>query len=561
MRATTIVGLLFVCAGLATVLLVPQAARNREKPGATGFLITATGIILWCVAAGIQITAGRYWLAISAANFTLLGASLSGVGWFLLGGEYTESVTLSPTVGLLASAEPVVSQLLVWTNPWHHLMWGPETTIGPTGVLQIQFGPAFWVHTAVLYVLMNLVTLLLVGEAVRASGIRRAQSVTLVGGWVPPVVLTAVYVFDVIELSYDPTPLGFVLTAFLFAWALFEARFLDIVPIARETATERMNDAFVTLDSNDRVIDCNSAARDLAGIDGRVTGMSGVQFFHDVPEFIQYVTEQTAVDTELAVNADGDTQYFELDISPIRKDGRVSGRFLVIRDITAQKRRQQVIEHREEQLDVLRQVLTRIFRHNIRNDLNSAQIRAEMLQEELDGENRELVESIISEIQGVTDLSEKVQKIDDIVKNDTMYEIDLVTLVGDLISSLEDTYPNADVSVELPAVCYARVHPQVGTAILELLENAVEHNDTREPTVSVTLTENKAKPVLTISDNGPGIPQHELDVLDNEQETPLHHGSGIGLWQVKLLANSSPLDIEFDIDRGTTVTIHFGTDA
>ncbi|MFC6977001.1 ATP-binding protein [Halomicroarcula sp. GCM10025709] len=33
-------------------------------------------------------------------------------------------------------------------------------------------------------------------------------------------------------------------------------------------------------------------------------------------------------------------------------------------------------------------------------------------------------------------------------------------------------------------------------------------------------------------DNGPGIPDQELETINQGEETPLQHGSGLGLWIV-----------------------------
>ncbi|MDZ7731370.1 MAG: ATP-binding protein [Natrialbaceae archaeon] len=60
---------------------------------------------------------------------------------------------------------------------------------------------------------------------------------------------------------------------------------------------------------------------------------------------------------------------------------------------------------------------------------------------------------------------------------------------------------------------------------------------------------------MTIVDNGPGIPDHELAVLDEGEETPLQHGSGLGLWLVYWLVDKSNGSLEFETgEDGTSVT-------
>jgi len=38
--------------------------------------------------------------------------------------------------------------------------------------------------------------------------------------------------------------------------------------------------------------------------------------------------------------------------------------------------------------------------------------------------------------------------------------------------------------------------------------------------------------MVRVGDNGSGIPEHERRTLAGADETPLRHGSGVGLWLV-----------------------------
>jgi sensor histidine kinase regulating citrate/malate metabolism len=62
---------------------------------------------------------------------------------------------------------------------------------------------------------------------------------------------------------------------------------------------------------------------------------------------------------------------------------------------------------------------------------------------------------------------------------------------------------------------------------------------------------------ITVADDGPGIDPAEYDVLDRGTETPLRHGSGIGLWIVKWGVDHLGGRISFDErdPAGTLVTV------
>lgn len=56
---------------------------------------------------------------------------------------------------------------------------------------------------------------------------------------------------------------------------------------------------------------------------------------------------------------------------------------------------------------------------------------------------------------------------------------------------------------------------------------------------------------IEIRDNGSGIPDHERDVLQRDEESSLEHGSGIGLWLAYWAIENSGGELRFpDTDGG-----------
>jgi signal transduction histidine kinase len=99
------------------------------------------------------------------------------------------------------------------------------------------------------------------------------------------------------------------------------------------------------------------------------------------------------------------------------------------------------------------------------------------------------------------------------------------------------------------------------TACYVCIEDAIEHNDADSPTIYLEMAEdNEGQGVVRITDDGPGIPQHEREaLLINHGVTPLNHGTGLGLifvhWIARLSGDS--VTIEDAAPRGSTVTISF----
>jgi signal transduction histidine kinase len=215
------------------------------------------------------------------------------------------------------------------------------------------------------------------------------------------------------------------------------------------------------------------------------------------------------------------------------------------------------------------QVLHRVFRHNLRNDLTVILGQIELLQQKIPDEKDhhtqlDLASQTAEHIKGISD---KVSVINDVDSDPPVsQEVDLATLTDDEITRIQDEYPELTISATLPESMRIIGDPTVRYAVREALENAAEHNtksvDKQE--ISVQVNRRYGGVILEIADNGPTIPQHELAVLRQREETDLSHSSGIGLWLITWLSQYNGGNVVFDTEsgQGTTVTFQFkvGTD-
>ncbi|MFB6179933.1 MAG: histidine kinase N-terminal 7TM domain-containing protein [Halorientalis sp.] len=348
----TVLVVAYIGSGLLPWFLLRPVVRNWHKPGAIGMVLTIVGVSLWSLAAAAHTAVSSQSMAFGAWNVLLLGASLSSLGWFLVLGTY--SGLLSPTRRLVAliMLEPLFVQVFAWTNPAHHLVYGPATSFTVVQSLVANYQLVFWIHAVIGYGLDLFVGLLILSQGISARGVQRTQSLALFVSLLPPALMNAVHL--VVETPFDLTPFGSVLTVFILGWALFRAQFLDIVPIGRERAIENMSDAAVTIDSEGRVVDCNPAARELVGVGDNYVGMPADEFFSAFPDAVDRFREATTVDTEISVTREGSTRYFDLEISPISDPtGNREGRLVVFREITLLKRREQELRERQQDLDLL----------------------------------------------------------------------------------------------------------------------------------------------------------------------------------------------------------------
>ncbi len=254
----------------------------------------------------------------------------------------------------LLSIVPAVTLALVLSNERHGLIWTKVDLVpnGPFLLWEAEYGPAFWTYAAYSYCLVMVGMALLARTAAASPSAFRLQGLALAGSALVPLLGNVLYISDV-----DPIPRYLVSFTTLFAgtlliWLLFRFRFLTVVPIAKSWILDNMSDGVIVLDSNNVVVDINSAAQRLTQKDARsvigrpvAEAMTGLRL--ELPK-----GHDSAV-SELNYEYNGQPLVCELTVSPLfdsRK--RLKGRTMVLRDVTLRKRAEEVLQRGKEDLEL-----------------------------------------------------------------------------------------------------------------------------------------------------------------------------------------------------------------
>ncbi len=273
-------------------------------------------------------------------------------------------------------------------------------------------------------------------------------------------------------------------------------------------------------------------------------------------------TQQKAVE-QIRAAASGDPQNFEWQIERANGELRwvrvtlsatsIDGRECVVAeiyDITNYRKREQRLR-----------LLSRILRHNLRNKMTVIQGRAEQLRRALDDERAENAEHILDTAMDVGGLSESVRQIEEIANFETAERspIDLACLAESAVEDAQADHPEAELAVDVEADVTVSANRGLSYALDQALENAIVHNSSGSPHVSVTVTadDETDQGVVRISDDGPPIPSVETNVLNERVETSsTYHGTGVGLWVMQWCVSSLGGELTFEGgDRGNVVSI------
>ena len=339
-------------AAAASIMLSISAARRRSAPLAVEFMLLMAAVGEWCIGYFFELVSADPSRKILWARIQYLGIEALPVLWILLSAGYSGRIDLSrPRWILPLSLIPLVSLALVFTNDSHGLIWAqiiPDSVAG-LSILRYVHGPWFWVSMVYAYLLLSIGTVLFLSSLITSpSGFRR-QALAVILGVAVPWVGNTVYLLGN-PFGVDITPFCFVASGAFFSWALFYRHFLDIVPFARDSVIESMQDPFIVVERDERIADLNPAARTLIGAGTRdVLGMHASRIFPGWKALIGSVRAERAIVDGFSMPAGSGTRFFDADVSVLRdRRGRPAGKSLVLHDTTGRRIMEEALRKSEE---------------------------------------------------------------------------------------------------------------------------------------------------------------------------------------------------------------------
>ena len=331
--------------------------------------------------------------------------------------------------------------------------------------------------------------------------------------------------------------------------------------ISRDTlnvASDRMNGGLVLTDEELFIVSLNRRAMQLlqtgtncVGSDIRdVAGAFGAKELFERAKSGEHVEELVE---------SGNLEY-QIKVSSIVSDGRVSGYVMLIFD-----------DAERERSEKIRREFTANVSHELKTPLHSILGCAELLSSsmvkpedvgEFSGQIYAEAKRMVRLIEDIMNLS----KLDEGSLDLQRSEVDLFEIAKGAVKSLEGEAEKAKVSISAigeGAVMNGIPHLLSGI-LLNLCDNAIKYN--REGgSVEVSVKSEDGSVVLSVADTGIGIPsEHQTRVFERFYRVDKSHskevgGTGLGLSIVKHSAriHGAKIEMQSTPGAGTTITLRF----
>ena len=585
--------LLIATAIIETVFLLYIRKRvEKENTSLKYFICLVFCMIMWCIILDIQIFIIDFISpskAIYSDYIVYIFVVLMPV--FLLLFAYSELTgkTRIERWQLSLFILSFFNLIMIWTNDFHHLFYVRYSTEFSNTV----FGPFYtYAYCIYIYGLTAIGIIMILISSIKKSSIKSKQTFFILISAIVPISVNVLASTRVIPANIYETPVSFSVTVLTLGFAMFRYNFLNISPVATTRIVNQMSDAYIVLNVDYKILDCNSSfekffnvnKNEISGKYFKDINLGELVILHDKP-LGNYLKKAQNDNKVYKINAKlkDESKYFNIEISRIISDYRCVGILVLIKDATqhildmkALKQNQEMLIERER-LATLGQMVGGIA-HNLKTPIMSIAGAMEGLEDLI----REYDESI--DDPDVTkedhhaiakDMSNWVAKVNSYdsymsdvitavkgqavnfneVSNDKFTVGELLKTVNILMKhELKNALVTLNINCAVPESTTIKgnvnslvqiVNNLISNAIQAYIEPDEEQKDNKEDItekdnnediakrkiIDLNVTKEKGNIVISVRDYGCGIPPKVQEKLFKSMVTTKgHNGTGLGLF-------------------------------
>lgn len=275
----TLISLLFFFSSMVSFGVAALAWKRKKERGASELAMLMLSAGLWSFFVIFETAATTIDVKIFWSKVAYIGALSTPVLFLILVLRFVgKDKYLKTKYQIALWTVPVITFILTITNEYHNLVWTGYAPISPdTNLTQYYHGIAFWLGNLLYnYLLLVITSAYLLTFIFEKISTFRSQGIYLLAASLCPWIASIFYVTAKNPVpGFDLVPHSMVISGILMAIAISRNRFLDLIPVARETLFETLSEGIIVLDTNNRIQDINDTAREFLGIASKnITGVN-----------------------------------------------------------------------------------------------------------------------------------------------------------------------------------------------------------------------------------------------------------------------------------------------
>ena len=519
--------------GLFALALVIGLWKKKDSEAVLYLILFELAASLWAITDGLEHSAETLPAKILWSQIGYIGSSTTTVFFLLFTFAYVQfHKYLHPFLITALMFIPAVTILLVFTSSHHQLIWASVGYDPVTNESTYNYGKWFWFFAFYEYsVLLTGISILLYCTF-KFYQIYKVQLIYLIIASVLPLTTSLIYVFKVLPVKADLTPMALIFSGIFSALAIYYQKMLDVVPVARRQTINNLGDGVVVVDMENRIVDVNNAFGKI--INASREELIGNHFNRFSSLFLKEKTEQSSESdflTETKIRTVGGLKYFEVKYNPVTDSkNKLIGRIFLLHDISLRKKaldaavesnnllRNEIKE--KEILIVDLDAYARTVAHDLKNPISGVIGLTDFIKEDIMNQNHdqafELLDLLHQQGHKMLKIVDELLLLSRIRREDIkLVEIDIQLIVYEAINRLKQQLEDRKATFELPEEWPVIMgHSQwIEEVWVNLISNAIKYGGDPPKIVIGNEKTTNGWYRFWVQDNGKGLPSELLDRL------------------------------------------------
>ncbi len=329
--------------------------KHRQAIGGKVLFWMMAAIQVWTIAAAAEAATSDLSTKIIWSKIEYAGSVSAGPLLLIFALIYTHRNHLLTLRNLiLLSTGPVFIFLLASTNEFHHLIWRDfirQEYLGEVLYVYVH-GPMFWIHVVFAFASVGAAIILLLQEYLRSTPVYRKQYSAFILAALVPLMGGLLYV-----LNWNPVPglditaLSFAATGVFIAYGVQAYGLLDLVPIARHTVVEILEDGMIVIDLRNRIVDVNQAVLNMFNFTKPPLGEDVFMTFQNHPMLAATLLQKPSTPMEISLPGKPE-RHIDVRLTEILDGkGQTEGHIVILRDISDRKQIEAALEEKSRQME------------------------------------------------------------------------------------------------------------------------------------------------------------------------------------------------------------------
>lgn len=565
----SIIHFLTAMAAYATIVMLWQFRKSMEV---RHMIFVQIFVSIWAISYALEFSTSTLASKIFWSKISYLGISFLPLCFYLFTTAFGQKKDLIKTQNIvLLMIIPIITLGMVFTNDSHKLVWTDVTLDSFRNIAYYHHGIWFWIFFGYTEIMLVAGLFTLYKSLFRFTAYYRSQITTIIIATLFPIMGNIMYITDINPYpGFDWTPVAFVVSGLIITLGVIRYRIFDIVPFAKAKLFDVINDGVIVINAEGFIEDCNWAAHQIFNWQNNSIAHEQVKTaFKNYPKLVESIENKKA-SVYLEVSRDGWKNYYNIRISPIYNDNKISGNILLFHDITTimkaeeelKKTNSQLlaeIEKREKLIEDL-DAFAHTVAHDLKNSLSSIFSASEIMDEIIRQNDKDLLFELSNMINHSANKSIQITHDLLMLATTDKSKVELKILnMGDIFAEaqrqLSDLIKTSEALITVPekwpeAMGYA---PWIEEVWTNYLSNAIKYggNPPKIEVGSTVLTNGNIR--FWIKDNGEGLSSDELRKLFKKfvrLNPKKADGYGLGLTIVKKIIEKLGGSVNVESTKG-----------